>query len=138
MATTAIEPGLIAFSDDGDACGLIGNRCDRCATTFHPPRPVCLACHGRALTDVMLPGTGVLHACTHVQMPLRPGRRKSREYWVAQVDLDGGPRVQGLLAPEIGEPRIGMQHAIALETLREDENGDRIVVHHFRAVEGAR
>ena len=64
-------------------------------------------------------------------MPLRPGVRTGSGYWVAQVDLDDGPRVQGLLAADVTAPRIGMRLRIGLETLRVSENGEEIVVHHF-------
>jgi uncharacterized OB-fold protein len=131
MARVPIEPGLIALGD-GDVAQLRGSRCEACRALFHPPRPVCLACHGRVLRDVVLSGDGTLYACTHVQMPLRPGRRATRDYWVAHVDLDEGPRVQGLLSPDVGEPRIGMRLALGLETLRVEDGGDEIVVHHFR------
>jgi uncharacterized OB-fold protein len=138
MARVAIEPGIVALPDrEGDPPRLLGSRCDSCGAVFHPARPVCLACHGRALSDAALNGSGTLYACTHVQMLLRPGRRERRDYWVAQVDLDDGPRVQGLLAPDIGEARIGMRLGLALETLRVDENGDEIVVPHFRAEDSA-
>ncbi|MEJ2206063.1 MAG: OB-fold domain-containing protein [Gemmatimonadota bacterium] len=137
MARVAIEPGIVALPDrEGDPPRLLGCRCDSCGAVFHPARPVCLACYGRALSGAALDGNGTLYACTHVQMPLRPGRREGRDYWVAQVDLDDGPRVQGLLSPDIGEPRIGMRLGLALETLRVEENGDEVVVPHFRAEAG--
>jgi uncharacterized OB-fold protein len=94
---------------------------------------VCLACSSRSLEDIELDSPGTLYACTHVAGKLRPGQRDpARGYWVAQVDLDGGPRVQALLAPELGAPRIGMRLALALETLARDAEGNETVVHCFR------
>ena len=84
-------------------------------------------------TSRLLAGAGTLYACTHVAIPLRPGIRAGRGYWVAHVDLDDGPRVQGLLAADVSEPRIGMRLRLGVETLRIEENGDEIVVHHFSA-----
>jgi uncharacterized OB-fold protein len=133
MARRPIEPGLFAIPENGDAPRLLASRCGACGAVFHPPRPVCLACHGRELHDTELTGEGVLFACTHVYMPLRPGQRRTRDYWVAQVDLDSGPRVQGLLAAEVSDPRIGMRVGLGLETVRVEEDGDEIVVPHFRA-----
>ena len=138
MARIAIEPGIVALPDEeGGRPRLLGSRCDACSTVFHPARPVCLACHGRALDDVELAGSGALYACTHVQMPLRPSQREGGDYWVAQIDLDEGPRVQGLLSPETRAPHIGMRLRLALETLRVAENGDEVVVPHFCAEEPA-
>ena len=134
MAKRPIEPGIVFLPDEADQeIRLCGSRCDACGAVFHPARPVCLACHGRALSDALLTGAGSLYACTHVAMPLRPGMRAGRGYWVAQVDLDDGPRVQGLLAPDVSEPRIGMRLRLGVETVRVEENGDEIVVHHFCA-----
>jgi uncharacterized OB-fold protein len=134
MARLPIEPGIFALPGRGEeAPRLIANRCDACGAVFHPSRPLCLACHARAFTDQLLSGNGALYALTHVYLPLRPGRRASGDYWVAQVDLDDGPRVQGLLSPDIAEPRVGMRVELALETLRVDEEGNETVVHHFRA-----
>lgn len=132
MGRVAIEPGLVDIPEkEGAPPCLLGSRCDACGALFHPARPVCLACHGRSLRDVALEGRGTIHACTHVHMPLRPSQREARDYWVAQVDLDDGPRVQGLLSPDIVEPRIGMRLRLALETLRVAENGDEIVAPCF-------
>jgi hypothetical protein len=133
MARVPFEAGLVVLPEgERDLPKLLGSRCGECGAVFHPPRPVCLSCHGRSLRDAQLSGDGTLYACTHVQMPLRPGRRESRDYWVGHVDLDEGPRVQGLLSADIGEPRIGMRVALGLETLRVEDGGDEIVAHHFR------
>jgi uncharacterized OB-fold protein len=110
---------------------LSGSRCGDCGAVFHPARPVCLACHRRRLVDAPLSGAGTLYACTHVAMPLRPGLRGGSGYWVAQVDLDDGPRVQGLLASDVTAPQIGMRLRLGVETVRVAENGEEIVVHHF-------
>jgi uncharacterized OB-fold protein len=131
MGRIPIEPGLITFPE-GDTPELLGCRCDACGTVFHPARPVCLACHGRQLSEMLLSGNGTLYACTHVAMRLRPGLRESRGYWVAQVDLDEGPRVQGILSPELTAPRVGMRLRLGIETLRVDDDKE-IVVHHFGA-----
>lgn len=130
----SIDPDILQL-DGADTPRLRACRCDSCGTVFHPARPVCLACHGRALSEVSLSGAGTLYAWTHVAMPLRPGTRTAREYWVAQVDLDDGPRVQGLLAADVTEPRIGMRLRLGLETVRVAENGDEIAVHHFARTE---
>lgn len=138
MTRTPLEPGLIALPAEGAAARLLASRCRACGERFHPRRPVCLKCASRDLEDVELDSPGTLYACTHVAGKLRPGQRDpARGYWVAQVDLDGGPRVQGLLAAGIAAPRIGMRLALDLETLSRDADGNETVVHCFRAVEDA-
>jgi uncharacterized OB-fold protein len=135
MAKRSIDPEILLLADGTHEARLCGCRCGACGSVFHPRRPVCLVCHGRSLEEVNLTGAGSLYACTHVAMPLRPGMRAGKGYWVAQVDLDEGPRVQGLLAAEISEPQIGMRLRLGLETIRIAENGDEIAVHHFAAAE---
>jgi len=135
MTRTPLEPGLIAVpSDAGTPPRLLASRCRACGERFHPRRPVCLKCASRSLDDIELDSPGTLYACTHVVGKLRPGQRDpARGYWVAQVDLDGGPRVQGLLAAEIDAPQIGMRLALGLETLARDADGNETVVHCFRS-----
>jgi len=138
MARRAIESGILRLPEgDESELRLAGSRCVACGTVFHPARSVCLACHSRDLRDIGLLGRGTLYACTHVAVPLRPGMRERHGYWVGQVDLDDGPRIQGLLAPELSEPRIGMRVRLGLETLKVADDGDETVVHHFRADESA-
>jgi uncharacterized OB-fold protein len=133
VTRVAIEPGIVTIPEGSDETPqLLGSRCEDCGAVFHPPRRVCLTCYGQVLRDAALGGVGTLYACTQVHMKLRPGQRDTRNYWVGQVDLDAGPRVQGILAPDIGAPMIGMRLNIALETLRVDGDGNEIVVHHFR------
>jgi uncharacterized OB-fold protein len=129
-----MEPGLIALpGEPGAPPRLLASRCRACGEHFHPRRPVCLKCASRMLEDVELDSPGTLYACTHVAGKLRPGQRDPvRGYWVAQVDLDGGPRVQGLLAEDIEAPRIGMRLALGLEVLARDADGNETVVHCFR------
>jgi len=138
VAKQPIEPGILLLPEGADrGVRLCASGCDDCGAIFHPRRRICLACHGRRLRDTSLVGTGTLYACTRVAMPLRPGMRPERGYWVAQVDLDDGPRVQGLLAPDVAEPRIGMRLRLGVETVRVADNGDEIVVHHFVAADEA-
>jgi uncharacterized OB-fold protein len=138
MPRTAIEPGLLSIPQGDEPPKLLGSRCDGCGAVFHPPRPVCIKCYGQSLSDVSLQGQGAIYACTLVQGKLRPSLRTTKEYWVAQVDLDEGPRVQGILAPNFADPRIGTRVGLALETLRTDEHGSELVVHHFCRAGGSK
>ena len=133
MTRLAIEPGIVSIPDDPAAPPrLLGSRCEGCGTVFHPPRRVCPQCYGQALQETALEGAGTVYAHTCVHARLRPGQRAANHYWVVQVDLDAGPRVQGIWATDSDEPEIGMRVGIALETLRVDNDGNEIVVHQFR------
>jgi hypothetical protein len=133
MTRLAIEPGIVTIPENSrETPRLLGARCQDCGEVFHPPRRVCGKCHGLALENITLEGSGSLYAYTHVRAKLRPGQRATDDYWVGQVDLDAGPRAQGILAPDFGDPSIGTRVDIALETLRVDSDGNEILVHHFR------
>lgn len=138
LTRTPIEPDLFTIPDDpADAPRLLGTRCRTCRERFHPRRPVCAACLGRDLEDVELGPRGRIHAFTRVSWPLRPSQRdRAAGYIVAHVDLDDGPRVQGVLAPETAEPRIGMPVVLELEVVRDADDGSQTVSVHFRAAEG--
>jgi len=56
---------------------------------------------------------------------------------VGQVDLPEGPRIQAILMGERPDFEIGMELETDLETLRTNSDGDDIVIHRFRPVEGS-
>ena len=53
-------------------------------------------------------------------------------YGVAQVDLPEGPRVQSILSGGPDDFAIGMEVEIDLETLRQNKEGDDVVIYRFR------
>jgi hypothetical protein len=55
-------------------------------------------------------------------------------YGVGQVDLAEGPRVQSILLGGRDDFEIGMELEIDLETLRENRDGDEIVIYRFHPV----
>ncbi len=59
-------------------------------------------------------------------------------YGVGQVDLEEGPRVQAILVGGPDDFEIGMELEIDLEVLRENQDGDEIVIYRYRPVESGR
>ena len=59
-------------------------------------------------------------------------------YGVAQVDLPEGPRVQSILSGGRDDFAIGMDVEIDLETLRQDSDGNDVVIYRFRPADAAR
>ena len=55
---------------------------------------------------------------------------------MGQVDLPEGPRVQTVLSGERDDFRIGMPMTLELEALRENKEGQSIVIHRFKPAEG--
>jgi uncharacterized protein len=70
-----------------------------------------------------------------VHVPLFAKRDRSvGAYGVGQVDLPEGPRVQAILMGEREDLGIGVEVELGLESLREDDGGDEIVIFRFRPV----
>jgi uncharacterized OB-fold protein len=120
-------------TDEDDApARLRGSRCPACDEVFYPRRLVCAKCLHEGTDDVLLSTTGTLYTWTWVHVPLFAKTDATvSEYAVGQVDLPEGPRVQAILMGSPGDFSIGMQLELGLETLRQDEDGDDVVIYRF-------
>jgi uncharacterized OB-fold protein len=134
-----IEAGFFRIDDDPAAPPrLLGSRCSQCGETFFPRRPVCASCLARGTEDVELGTRGTLYTWTYVHFPLFNAKRADQGgYGVGQVDLPEGPRVMSVLQGGPDDFHIGMEMEIELETLREDKDGQEVVIYRFRPVAGA-
>jgi uncharacterized OB-fold protein len=76
---------------------------------------------------------GTIHTWTYCHVPLF-GKKDAgvAGYGVAQVDLPEGPRVQSILSGGPDDFAIGMEVDIDLETLRQNKEGDDVVIYRFR------
>lgn len=136
-----IEPGFFTVPDDPAAPPrLLGSRCRACGEHFFPRRLVCARCLAEGCEDVLLSTRGTLYTWTYVHFPLFGSKRADQAggYGVGQVDLPEGPRVQAVLSGGLGDFRIGMQMELELETLRENKEGQEVVIHRFRPLEASR
>lgn len=134
-----IEPGFFRVPDDpAQPPRLLGSRCPACGEHFFPRRAVCAKCLHVGTEEVELGTRGRLYTYTYVHFPLFNSRRADHGgYGVGQVDLPEGPRIQSVLAGGPEDFRIGMEMQIELETLRENDEGQEVVVFRFRPA-GAR
>ncbi len=129
-----IEPGFFTIPDDpGQSPRLLSSRCRDCGEHFFPRRPVCARCLAGGTEDVLLGPEGTLYTWTYVHFPLFNSRRAEHGgYGVGQVDLPEGPRVQCVLSGGPDDFRIGMPMGLELETLRENPEGQEVVIFRFR------
>ena len=139
MARVPIEEGYFRVPDDpAEPPRLLGSRCPACTEVFFPRRLVCARCLHEGTEDVELSTRGRIHTWTYCHAPLFGSRDTTVSgYGVAQVDLPEGPRVQSILFGGPDDFAIGMDVEIDLETLREDADGDEVVIYRFRPVAGA-
>jgi uncharacterized OB-fold protein len=106
---------------------------------FYPRRLVCAKCLHEGTDDVLLSTSGTLFTWTWVHVPLfAKTDAEVSEYAVGQVDLPEGPRVQAILMGSPSDFSIGMPLELGLETLRQDTDGNDVVIYRFMPVGAAR
>ena len=136
-ARVPIEPGFFTIPDDAASPPqLLGSRCQRCGEVFFPRRQVCAKCLNRGTDDVEFGSVGTLYTWTYVHLPLFGGRRaETGGYGVGQIDTPEGPRVQAVLEGSEGDFRIGMPMRLALECLRENKQGQEVMIFRYEPAE---
>lgn len=138
-ARVPIEPGFFTIPHvPSQTPRLLASRCRRCGETFFPRREVCCVCFSRDLEPTEIGPRGTLYTYTYVRVPMF-GRKRAGEgdpgYGVGQVDLPEGPRVQAVLSGGPEDFRIGMEMELELEALRENAEGQEVVIFRFRPVQ---
>ena len=139
MARVPIEDGYFTVPPEpGAPPVLLGSRCAACAEVFYPRRLVCARCLHEGCDDVELSTRGRLWTWTYVHVPLFAKKDRSVDaYGVGQVDLPEGPRVQAILVGGPDDFEIGMELELDLETLKQDDDGNDVVIYRFRPVGSA-
>ena len=131
MPQVSIAPDYFEVDDDG--VRLKGSKCKACGELFYPRRLVCAKCLYEGTDDVALSTTGTLYTWTWVHVPLfAKTDAKVSAYGVGQVDLPEGPRIQAILQGKPEEFSIGMPLTLDVETLRQDDEGNDVVIYRFR------
>jgi uncharacterized OB-fold protein len=125
-------------ADPAEPPRLLGTRCAACGEHFYPRRAICARCLSENTEDVELGPRGTLYSFTFVHFPMFGSTRiEHAGYGVGQIDLPEGPRVQAPLAGRQEDFRIGQAVQAELETLREEDGRD-VVILRFRPLETRR
>ena len=129
-----IEVGFFTIPDDeAHAPRLLGSRCQRCREVFFPRRRVCAKCLHVGTDDLEFGERGTLYTWTYVHFPLFGSRRADAGgYGVGQIDTEEGPRVQAVLSGAPDDFAIGMAMQLELETLRQNKQGQEVVIYRYR------
>lgn len=72
---------------------LVIQKCNACGHRWHPPLPICPACHAKDYTWTPVSGRGVVYSYTVVHHPAHVAVADKVPYVVILVDLEEGPRV---------------------------------------------
>jgi len=137
MADTVIErpePVMTvdsAFFWEGMLRGeLLIKQCGECQRLWHPPRPMCPACHATKMVPARMSGRGTVYSWT---MPIRPFPFGfAAPPIVALVDLEEGPR---LVSNVVGVDPLKMRAGIKVQVEFEPTAGGRAVP-VFRLADG--
>ena len=134
-----IEPGFFTIPPDpNESPRLLGTRCRACEETFFPRREICARCYSDETEDRLLGPRGKLYTYTYVRVPMFGTRRTDlQSYGVGQVDLPEGPRIQAVLSGKREDFQIGMEMELELETLRQNKEGQDVVIFRFRPLSTA-
>jgi len=89
----AATPLSQPYWDGARAHRLLFQRCRACATAWHPPMPMCPACHASEFDWQPASGGGSIYTFTVVHHPTHPAFQDQVPYVVAVIELDEGPRV---------------------------------------------
>ena len=140
MPVPAVSAETVGWWEAAARRSLVVQRCARCATTRHPPGPLCPRCRSTAAEWFELPGTGTVFTFTVVHQAFLPALAERLPYVVAAVDLDGIERnaedegarfVSNLVEIDPADVTIGMPVSVVWE-----EMGPELVVPRFRPAAG--
>lgn len=125
-------PELMRVDPQGPV--LLGSRCSACGREYYPRRWVC-ATDRQPVEDIDLPREGRLHVATYVHHPAYgKATLDSAGYGVGQVDLEGGVRIQAILAGMPDHWIIDGLVRLESVVVQQDEQGRDVVLARFRAV----
>jgi uncharacterized OB-fold protein len=79
-----------------------------------------------------------VYSYTFVHLPLfgSTNLEHSEGYGVGQIDLPEGPRIQAPLAGKQEDFRVGQPVLGELDKLRDNKNGEEVMIVRFRPVQG--
>lgn len=102
-----VTPLTSPYWDGLKAGQLMLQRCDRCASTWHPPMPGCPDCRSADVSWFAASGLGTVSSFTWVHHATHQAFRDRIPYAVVLVDLDEGPRIVTAMADPTAVVRIG-------------------------------
>lgn len=133
MSRVAAEPSL--YAADGETPVLRGSRCPDCARTFFPPLGIgCEVCGGDQLVECSIPAVGSIHSVATVNAHFDTS--VETPFHVAEIQLEAGPLIRGLLEGEPGEHPIGRRVEAVWSAGQKNEQGDVVIEPVFVFVTG--
>jgi uncharacterized protein len=110
-----LTPETEAFWTGGRNGKLLIQRCTRCGTYQHPPRPICSACRTETVEPAAVSGKGKVKTYTINVQPWLPGL--DEPFVFAVIELDEQPELyvfSNVFAP-VDEVESGMRVKVCFE-----------------------
>ena len=135
MSSESIPVAEGVFREGADGPRLIGSRCPACGSLAFPQADYCHnpGCGERA-QEALLGPTGVIWSYTVLHYPPPEAFQVADvPYAVAQVDLDEGIRVSGMVsaAGDLDSIEVGMPVDLVIERVRTNQAGQDVLTWKF-------
>ncbi len=125
--------GFVVPEEPGAKPYLVASKCGNCGKFFYPSRVICLNCGKQQMETAPLKGTGKLYTYTIVQHQV-PGALVTVPYALVLVAMDEECTVRSIVTEDWESLKIGMRMEAHFEKIREDAEGNDLLVCKFRAV----
>lgn len=110
---TPVSAGYWEGARDGR---LMLQRCGRCGTVRHYPRPVCSRCHSLEVDWIEASGRGSVHSWTVAHYGYHPAFKGEVPYILLTVDLEEGVRALGRVERMgVDDLRLGLPVRVRME-----------------------
>ena len=116
-----------------EAPRLIGSKCKNCGEVTFPKQPWCANCGGDA-EELLLSTKGKLFSFTNVNNPVPEGYMGPIPYGVGVVEVDGVRIMSYITEPDPKKLKIGMDMALVIESLFDDDEGNKVIGFKWRAL----
>jgi len=104
------------FWDSLRAGELRIQRCARCGTLRHPPRPMCARCHAFEVEWAPMSGRGTVYSYIVTHQPIHPALVDRVPFATVLVELEEGPRItSNLVDVPPAEVAIGLGVQVVFE-----------------------
>jgi uncharacterized OB-fold protein len=112
---------------------LIGCKCGNCGKYFSGRRVVCLNCGKQQMEEVALSGKGEIYTFTIVHQQL-PFALVNVPYAIVIILLEEGCQTHGVITENLDGIEVGKHVETYFEKVREDDEGNDLIVDKFRLV----
>ncbi|MEM0106799.1 MAG: Zn-ribbon domain-containing OB-fold protein [Candidatus Micrarchaeaceae archaeon] len=107
---------------------LVGTKCEKCGTTYFPPRIICKNCGRESkMKEFKLSGNGEIYTYTKIHSSTETFKEDT-PYIIVMVKTDEGPLIEGHLIDNGKDPKIGARVKVVFRKMFAE--GDEGLIHY--------